>query len=310
MTLTNKTIHTKNLRSRGELGLNVYIKHSESISLAKEAKEIKRCSNLSLHTKHIFTPKFISFDKDSNLLSIKRIHGDELFLTIWNPTSLPGKLRGRKFDDLNILSSRIIELGNWLSKYHQSTGLSEGSTEAATWLQDSFIAKLKMTRDNNLLSYSKVNKIENQFLGEIDNLKETNYLIKNNITICQNHGDFIIYNILIDKKNNLYVIDFADTKIASNLDDIARFYSNLWAIAQTNHWRKSIFEQIANDFLCAYGVTTEIIELPYFQTLMAYNFITYLNGRFFMKDRHSFISKLETGQVAKAGLKWIDQIIL
>lgn len=308
MVVSNKNIIKKiNLRSTGEMTDQVYNKHSKTVSLEQEAKELERCALESLHTRHIHVAELISYDKANNLLSTKRINADELFLTLWNPTSLLGKLRGKKLQNVDLISSRLGELGSWLSLYHKSTSYPEENTQAASWLYDSAVSKLNNIKVNNLLANKKINKIKQCLLGEIDKLNQTDYLVKNSINICRIHGDFIIYNMLIDKKIDIHIIDFGDSRIACNIDDVARFYSNLWAIANTNKWRKSMFLNVANDFLKAYGLDPEIVQTPYFKAMMAYNFLTHLYGQFRMQELLSFVSKMELNQVTRAGLKWIDK---
>jgi len=303
----NKTVKKINPRSTGEITEQVYSKQSEEISLEREAEELERCALESLHTEHIYTAELVSFDKESNVLSTRRIIGDELFLTLWNPTSLLGKIRGKKLRDVGLINSRIKELGSWLSIYHESSCCLDSNEQAASWLRASAVSKLEGIRDNNLLGKRKINKIEQRLLSEIDKLNSSDYLLENNIDFCKIHGDFIIYNMLIDPQNNIHIIDFGDTRVACNIDDVARFYSNLWAIAHTNRWRKSMFLSIANNFLVAYGLDIKIVETPYFKTMMTYNFLIHLYGQFCMRDLLSFVSNMELNQVTKAGLRWVDK---
>lgn len=303
----NEIIKKINPRSTGEMSSKTYSKHSKEISLELEAEELERCALESLYTRHIHTAELVSFDKENNILSTRRIDGNELFLTIWNPTSLLGKLRGKKLNDVGLMSSRLEELGTWLSLYHKSTSFPEKNGEAASWLHDSAVSKLNGIRENRLLSNKKINRIEQRLLSEIDKLNQPEYLVENNINICKIHGDFIIYNMLIDNKSDIHIIDFGDTRVACNIDDVVRFYSNLWAIAHTNNWRKCIFLRVANDFLEAYGLDYEIVESPYFKAMMTYNFLIHLYGQFCMRNLLSFISNMELNQVTRAGLKWVDK---
>lgn len=307
MSEKNEIIKKVNPRSTGELSLQLYRKHSEEICLESEAEELKRCLQESLQTRHVHTAELISFDQEKNILSTRRINGDELFLTIWNPTSMLGKLRGYKLQDVGLISSRIKELGSWLSLYHESTRYPKDSSVIASWLHDSAISKLQGIRENGLLADKKINRIEQRLLREIDKLNHEEYLVKNNLNFCKIHGDFIIYNMLIDNKRDIHIIDFGDTRVACNIDDVVRFYSNLWAISHTNHWRKSMFLRVANDFLTAYGLSSDIVETPYFKAMMAYNFLIHLYGQFCMRDLLSFVSNMELNQVTRAGLRWIDK---
>jgi len=303
----NKTVKKTNPRSTGEISEQLYSKQSDEVALEGEARELERCKQESLHTEHIFTAELVSFEKEQNILSTKRIQGNELFLTLWNPTSLLGKIRGKKLQDVETIASRMEELGCWLSLYHRSSLSDEINTKSVEWLHESALSKIKGICDNNLLPNKKINKIEQRLLSGIEQLSKPEYCAENNIKHCRIHGDFIIYNMLIDAKKDIHIIDFGDTRLASNIDDVARFYSNLWAIAHTNHWRKSLFMKIANNFLAAYGLDSKIVDTPYFKTMMTYNFLIHLYGQFCMRDLLSFISMMELNQVTKAGLKWIDK---
>jgi len=300
------TTKKSNPRSSGEINDQIYRKYSKEISLEPEAKELARCADNSLNTSHIFTAKLVSFDKKNNLLATKRILGNELFLTLWNPTSLLGKLRGKKLQDIELINARIAELGSWLSLYHDSSNYLDKNEQASLWLERSFVSKLNGVKKNKLMSSVKINKLERQLLGQVEALYTPDFTKKNNCKICKIHGDFIIYNLLIDKNNNIHVLDFGDTRIACNLDDVARFYSNIWAIAHTNHWRKGMFLDIANNFLTSYGLEPKVVETPYFKLMMAYNFIIHLYGQHCMRDLLSFVSHMELNQITRSGLRWID----
>jgi len=304
-------IKTVNPRSTGELTAQTYCKQSKKGNLDGEANELLRCEEQSLYTKHIFTAKLIAFNKEENSLTTKRINGNELFLSVWNPTSLLGKLRGQKLRKPDLLCARLVELGNWLSAYHRSTCYSQEAEQAASWLRNAFLTKIKEIRDNDLLSSIKLKKIDQCFVREIENLTRPDYLVQNHIKFCRIHGDFIIYNMILDRELNLHIIDFGDTRIASNISDVVRFYSNLWAIAHTNASRKSLLLPVANDFLTAYGLPVNIVETPHFKTLMAYNFLIHLCGEHRMRQLNlmSFTSRLELRQITKIGLNWIDNRI-
>lgn len=305
----DEVIKKINPRSTGEVTAQVYSKYSEEISLEQEARELERCEELSLHTKYIFTAELISYNKENNLLTTKRIYGEELFLTLWNPTSLLGKLRGKRLLRPDLVRSRFSDLGSWLSLYHKSTSCSGDSEQAASWLKDSFNSKLDGIRDNRLLPVKKIDKIQQYLLREVEQLKRADYLAENSIRLCRIHGDFIIYNMLIDEYGNIHIIDFGDTRFACNIDDVARFYSNLWAIAYTNNWRKSMFLGFADDFLASYGLDSKVVETPYFKLIMTYNFLIHLYGHHCMRDLLSFVSNMELNQITRAGLKWIDENI-
>lgn len=309
MTYQDRQIIKKiNPRSTGEVSENLYTKFSKEVDLKYEAKELLRCADAGLYTKNIRTVKFVSYDEEKNLLSTKRIYGNELFLLLWNATSLLGILRGKnKLINFDVASSRAKELGDWLSKYHRSTSFTECNAEVSDWLKKSFITKLQGIRENNLLPEKKLRKIELHFLKEFDNLIHDEYLEKNNVKICRIHGDFIIYNMLFDKEDNIHVMDFGDTRKGTNIEDVARLYSNLWAISQTSRLRKAKFLKMADNFLQAYGLKKDIVDTPFFKAVMAYNFLIHLYGQFCMRDSLSFNSNYELSQITKAGIAWIDK---
>lgn len=302
-------VTTVNPRSSGEITTETYRKTSDELGLAAEAGELRRCSTLALEPEYVRVPELVSFEKDNNALTTKLIEGRSVFDSIWNPTSLLGKLRGKRKAEAEVVCKNIVGTGQWLSNYHQTSVHSTGDTEAAKWLTDSFLSKTKSIRDNKLMSAQKISKIEKRFLGEVQNLTSADYRDQNNISICQIHGDFIVYNMLVDDSNNIHVIDFGDTRVAANIDDVARFYSNLIAIAHTNGSRRKLMSDTGNKFLTAYGFDQNIVESPYFETIIAYNYLIHLNGQFAMKHLSSFYLNYELGQITKAGLKWIDKRI-
>ncbi len=46
------------------------------------------------------------------------------------------------------------------------------------------------------------------------------------------HGDFISYNMIRDYLYNIHIIDFADTRIGFNIEDVVRFWEHMWAMSQ------------------------------------------------------------------------------
>jgi len=304
---TEDVIKKVNPRSTGELNDSVYVKHSDEINLSNEATELARCSSLSLRTANIRIAEYVSYDVDNNVLSTKRIHGRELFLLLWNSTSILGMIRGKsKLLNFDLFSSRVSELGEWLRKYHESTSYPDQGTETSAWLKDSFASKVNGVRKNSLMPEKRINAIEKRFLGEFEYLGSPQYLAENEVRFCRIHGDFIVYNMLMDDRERIHVIDFGDSRIGSNLEDVARFYSNLWAISQTSKWRQDRFLKVANRFLESYGLSAEIVETPFFKSLMAYNFLIHLYGQFCMRGSLSFMSNYELGLITKAGLNWIN----
>ncbi len=299
----------KHFRSDGKVAGQTYCKHSDSLSLEAEAMELKRCSKLSLNTKSILTTEFIAYDKANNNLTIKLINGDGAYARLRQSTSLLSCVGTKRTNDKFALDANIVGLGHWLRIYHESPIQSDLPAESAYEIHRSFSAKTKGIRDKNLMSGGKVKKIEQRFLTELENIKSEKYRENNQLNVCQIHGDFIIHNMMIDEGSRLHVLDFGDTRIGCNIDDIVRFYSNLWAISQVGWISKKRVGQLALDFLQSYRLTVEVIETPYFESMMAYNFLIHLYSHYFIKDSLSFMSNLELTRITNAGLKWIDQRI-
>lgn len=298
----NKTA-TINPRSSGLFDKDTYTKTTTEKSLIVEADELMRCDSLSLNTDHVLSIKLVSFDETTNSLTTRFVSGEDLFLSAWNPTSFLGRMRNKE----TMALSRISELGAWLAKYHASELYSDKAESTADWLTTSFIKKLKYVRDYNLLSKETVNKIEQQFVLEIQKIKSDEYCKMNGVQFSRVHGDFVIYNMLLDKSNNVHILDFADTRIASSIEDIARFYQNILAISDTSSYRSQLFTKVLNDFLQAYGLPPETVESQYFKAIMCYNAIIHLTGGHYMRNMISFSSKMALNKITKAGLQWVQK---
>lgn len=298
-----------NPRSTGVVSSETYEKHSMELSLKSESEELARCREKKIQTDHIKTVEFISYDELENRLVTRKIVAQELFHTVWNPTCLLGRLKGNQLSNPEIVRARIVEVGAWLRKYHESSssGLQSGSD--GRWLEAAFHEKIKIIRRNQLMPEAKLAKIERMFGAELSKIKQPGYLSDNGAFPCRVHGDFLIYNILIDCEQNLHVLDFGDTRISGNLEDVSRFYSGLWAISRTNRTRHKILGDLPRRFLEAYGVSPDISDNPYFRCNLAYNFLTHLTGQHYMRGLLSWNSNREMSQITRAGLKWVYQQI-
>lgn len=295
-----------NPRSTGISSSTTYEKHTDERSLKAEADELLRCQQLGLHTVHVSPVELIGFDEASNRLTTRKIQAKELFHTIWNSTYLLGRLKGHKLDDPDTVIKRITELGSWLHKYHQSSKATH-SRESGSWLEGAFHRKIKDIRAEKLLPEHKIQKIEQRFSPELEKLHQPAYLAEFDAFPCQVHGDFVIYNVMIDASRNLHVLDFGDTRVSGNLEDVARMYSSLWAIAQTNRFRRRLLNNVPERFLRAYGCSPTVIHTSYFQCNLAYNFLTHLEGQHYMRDMLSWTSYREMSQITRAGIHWIEQ---
>lgn len=290
-----------NPRSTGLFDEQTYTKTTDEKPLTAEANELERCSSLSLSTEHVLPVKLASFDEATNSLTTHFIQGEDLFLALWNPTSFLGRII--KTDTTAL--QHINELGQWLAKYHASEPHTDKADSSADWLINSFGKKLKYVRDHDLLSKDVVYEIEKQFVPEIEKTKNISYCNENAIQFSRIHGDFIIYNMLKDKHNNIHILDFADTRIGTTIEDIARFYQNILSISGTSGHREPIFTKVSNDFLKSYGLPPETVESQYFKAIMCYNAIIHVTGGHYMRNMVSYSSKRALEKITKAGLHWL-----
>ncbi|SHK46174.1 Phosphotransferase enzyme family protein [Marinobacter antarcticus] len=298
-----------NPRSTGIISSTTYEKHTKHSSLKPEAQELARCQKLGIHTEHVFPVRLIDFNEQENRLTTERISGNELFLTLWNPTYFFGRLRGHKLSGVETILDRVTEVGRWLRKYHESSANSLPEGSDGGWMEAAFHRKIEDIRKSRLIPEAKLARIEYKFGTELIKLKQPDFLSSNGAFPCRIHGDFLVYNILIDSQKNLHVLDFGDTRISGNLEDVSRFYSSLWAIAQTNGTRRKLLGDLPQRFLKAYGVSPEIADTPYFRCNLVYNFLTHLEGQNYMRDLLSWNSNREMSQITRAGMKWVYQQI-
>ena len=300
---------SSNASSSGTLSTNTYIKNSSERSLKPEAMELIRCRHLSIQTTHVKAIELVSFNEAENRLTTKKVIGQELFHTLWNPTSLLGRLQGHRLQNPDTLVHRITEIGTWLRKYHDSSaGLTPESADGS-WLVTKFEQKIRDIRASNLIPEPKLKKIEQKYSAELQKLTTPDYLPSNNAFPCQVHGDFVLYNALVDSQQNLHILDFSKTRTSSNLEDVVRFYSTLWAVAQTNRTRRSLLHELPARFLKAYGSPPLIPESPYFRANLVYNFLAHLQAQHCRRNSFSWNTNREMSQITNAGMKWVYQQI-
>lgn len=300
-----------NPRSTGFIDDHIYRKHTDQQSLAPEAAELKRCQSEELSTAHVQALTFVDFDEAANTLTTKRVMADQLFHTLWNSTYIIGRLRGNRLQNPEVIEDRIEELGAWLAKYHASSRQPEGACLQACWLEQALINKIQVIRDETSLSNQLLERIESHFRPILTKLNEPNFLTSQNAFVCRVHGDFVIYNVMIDQNRDLHVADFGDTRMSGNLEDVARMYSSLWAIANTSQYRKRVLGSLPDRFLRGYGLNPNITATPYFKANLAYNFLTHYEGQNYMRTLGllSWTSDLEMSQISRTGMRWIKQQI-
>jgi len=300
-------IATINPRSTGIINHEVYHKHTQELSLAQEASELARCAELGIATEHVKPVRLVGYDANTNTLTTERVHGTELFHTLWNATYLLGRLRGHRLTNPDTVFSRIHELGQWLALYHQSSRRTESDNARASWLLHATERKIREIREERLLPEKTLGKIESRFLPSLENLKTPTFLSDNGGFTCTVHGDFVIYNVLITQDLDVRVLDFGDTRVSGNIEDIARMYSSLYAISDTNRTRKNKLAHLPALFLSGYGLPPNAAETEYFKCNMAYNYLTHLEGQHYMRDQLSWNSNMEMSQITRAGLRWIKR---
>jgi len=187
-----------NASSTGAPSSNTYTKHTSERSLKPEAMELIRCRHLNIQTTHVKAIELVSFDEAENRLTTKRVIGQDLFHTLWNPTNLLGRLQGHRLQHPDTLVHLITEIGTWLRKYHNSSaGLTPESADGS-WLATEFEHKIREIRASNLIPEPKLKKIEKKYNVELQKLTTPDYLPLNNAFQCQIHGDFVLYNVLTD----------------------------------------------------------------------------------------------------------------
>ncbi|MCH8538580.1 MAG: hypothetical protein LAT66_12520, partial [Alkalimonas sp.] len=122
--------------------------------------------------------------------------------------------------------------------------------------------------------------------------------------------DFTIYNIIVDHRDIVHVLDFGDTKRSTNIEDVVRMYSGLWAISQTSAYRKKIIGPVLDDFFHAYNIHTDVKNTRFFKILMAYNFVTHLLGQHSLKGLVSSRTLRDLDKITKAGIAWIESQLI
>lgn len=295
----NVTLH-RNPRSQGERDQHYYRKTTDNLDLSAEASELRRCRDLGLETEHVKPVKFVDFDPDTNTLTTELIQGQQLFHTLWNPTYWLGRLRGIKEPDWSEMADRLEELGRWLRLYHDSTAEDLGNRPLhLEWLEADFREKIKGVREERSLPDSLVNSIESHYVNQLTEVAT------DHVVFCQVHGDLIVYNLMVDNNNNLHVLDFGDTRVGAPIEDVARLYSSIWAMAQTNRARKKQLMPLLERLLSGYGLDRKVLSSPLFKINLAYNF---LNHQYSLKSMRSMVSLnswLELRQISRAGVRWI-----
>lgn len=300
---------SNSLFSTGILSANTYTKHTLERNLKPEAMELARCRYMNIQTAHVKAVELVSFDETKNCLITKKVIGQQLLSALWNPTCLLGRLQGYHLQNPDALFHHITEIGTWLRKYHDSSAELTPISADVSWMQAEFAQKIREIRESNLIPKLKLDKIEQKYTAEFQKLNNTDYLLLNNAFPCQVHGACGLYNVLVDSQQNMHILDFRKTRISSNLEDVARFYSSLWAITETNRTRRDLFGDLPARFLEAYGLPPLFAQNPYFRANLVYNFVAQLQTQYCRRHKMSWNTNRKMNQIANIGMKWVYQQI-
>lgn len=259
----------RHIRSQGEIRAKEYLKTS-TLCLAMEAEELQRCARFNFTTQYVRPIKFISFDQEENLLCTEFVPGQSFFNKLWNVTTFV-----RMFPEDSIERSKLLlrieDVGRWLASYHNSWYGSFGQKESALWVLESFRRKLNAVRTQGLMRKRLLMNLE----GLLSHFKEE-FEKDFTLTVSRIHGDFISHNMIFDQNGKVFIIDFADTRIGFSLEDVVRFWGNLWTMRQRNKISKEYFELACQVFLKGYGVNSSITNECTFTLLRMYNAINYI----------------------------------
>lgn len=272
-----------------------FIKTSNELNLQTEAEELKRLKEFDAGTPHIHVPEFLWFDTETNQLSTRLISSSQSFYNmIWNNSSIKGMIRGKKLNK-EILFLRIEELGQWLKSYHNSTKSIENTNNPSEQLVTLFNSKIETVRKQKNFEDGYLNKIKAYYLPAFEKLSDSHYLENHNISICRIHGDFNVSNMLVDDDLNIHILDFADTRIGFNIEDIGRFYELLWTMEKASIIHRKTLFMARNIFLKSYGFSEKMLTTPVFSAIFALNTMISCITEYTTKEfiRKQFITQLE-----------------
>ena len=177
---------------------------------------------------NIYVPKIYNINKTHKSVNIKKINGKNLIDHF-----------EENIDSIHILSDIVIQVANIIYKLHS--------------IKIDHNIKLNFMTFSNYydLICNKINKFDkdNTYTNEL--LKYKNLIVDNDFVIS--HGDFHAGNLIIDKTNNLYLIDFEESCIASRYTDIVSFIRCLKCIVP-----KRQFNILKNTFINTYESISKI----------------------------------------------------
>lgn len=296
-----------NPRSTSRVKGKSFHKTSDELSLENEARELVRCRELSISTAHVMASELIDYDAEKNILTTRYVHGGiSLYNSLRNDTSVVARLRGKGIDE-HLLLNRIKEIGEWLKLYHDSSEDPAYASEAVNNFYQIFKSKIDLLRTYDILNEEFLGRIEKCYLPEIKKAGNASYQAENHIRFCRIHSDFIASNQMKDAEWNVYILDFADSRIGASVEDLGRFYEQLFAIGQTGRYRKKLLDRAIDVFLQAYGVPLDIIERPFFKAVVAYNGLISCISEYMARPyiRTQYFTRVELKRLVQATLNRI-----
>lgn len=195
-------------------------------------------------------------------------------------------------------------IGKWLKTYHESSFFPDKAPIATDALLTLFNNKIEAISKNNLLKNTFLLKLKELYFPEIEKLADPKYNERHQIRICQIHGDFIAYNMLVNNNMDIHILDFADTRIGAAIEDIGRFYELLWAIEKSSLLHKKTFSKARKVFLHSYGIEESILSTKLFSAIRALNGLIHCISEFSQKKHMSgqLLTRMELKFITRVSL--------
>ena len=309
---TSEWTHIHGFHSSYSFNNKIFIKTSKQDDLTNEAKELERCKNESIKTAHVIPSEFLSWDASKNsLTSTYIVEAKSYFNILWNNASFLGKML-KKADAMNmkLLLQRSREIGEWLRLYHDSTiNRNFDIAQMADRMLKSFSDKSNRIRDRKLIPGKLLDKYQAVFCPVFEQIKQKGvaYLNEQDAHCCVTHGDFIAYNISIDKNENARVVDFGSTNPGVNLEDVGRFYELFYAIGSMSGNLCRVFNNLKNQFVAGYRLSETALQSDLFFAIRAYNGLVHSIASDVQKDYDSFFTRIMMRRITNKTLAWMNK---
>lgn len=302
-----KVIIERNARSTTQKSCREFVKTSQELNLGNEARELDRCRKLNIRTPHVSAVDIMNYDEKNNQLTTQTIpDGQSLYNKLWNESSFLARLA---FKGLNpaVFYSRMNEIGAWLRLYHDTTEYHDKEEQVSLHLFNAFKEKVAYIRTKKMLDEPFIDLLENRYYAEVKKIRDPEYQEENMIRFCKVHGDFNVSNMIVDKDWNVFIGDFADTRIGTSIEDIGRFYELLFTMGQTNAQRKKLFINGIDSFLEGYGIPLKIHSSPFLKTVRAYNVVLFLVSENYIGPyvKRLYLTKWGLRRILNVSLRWL-----